>query len=76
MMANHGYAPYEESSFRSALRLLAAGARGAVAAPAQGGALGGFFSGFDASARASEAAQQAAQAYAMKQQEAQDRQFQ
>jgi hypothetical protein len=72
---NYGNAPYEESAFRSALRLLASGARGAVAAPAQGGLAGGFFTGFDASARASDAATQAAQAYAMKQQEQQDKQL-
>jgi len=72
-MPDYGYAPYQESSFKSALRLLASGARGAVAAPAQGGLFGGFFTGYDASARASDAARQAAEAYNLKQREAQER---
>jgi hypothetical protein len=69
---NYGSAPYEESAFRTALRILGGAARGAVAAPGQGGVLGGFFTGFDASARASDEARRAAEAYAMKQQEAED----
>ena len=71
-MPNYGNAPYEESAFKSALRLLAAGASGAGRAVA-GDPFASFGNAFGAQQQASSAAQQAAQAYAQKQQEFEER---
>lgn len=65
-MPNVGTAPYEESAFKAALRLLGGGLRGLGAVP-EGANFGlGLGAGFAASSRASDAARQAAQEYAMK----------
>lgn len=68
-----GYAPYQESAFKAALRLLGGAARGIAAVPAGGNVADSFGAGYTASANYSDAARQAAQEYAMRRAEAERR---
>ena len=64
----HGYAPYEESALKAALRLAGAAAQGGAAGEGQS-FIGGLGAGFGQSMKASDAARQAAMEYADKQEQ-------
>jgi len=69
-MADYGAPPYHESSLKSVLRFLAAGARGAGAGMAAPDPFSAFGGAFQMEQNSSNAARRAAEAYAMKQEEA------